>query len=76
MYNPQSSSWCVYNMEHAALRTLPDSTYKIYDALFGLEEGIISPESSLLAWDKTAYPFTEWNANQNLYSAMQNSVNW
>ncbi len=45
-------------------------------SLFGLLNGIISPESSLLAWDKTAYPFTEWNANQDLYSAMKNSVNW
>lgn len=28
-------------MERAALRIAPDSTYKIYNALFGLEENII-----------------------------------
>lgn len=27
-------------MDHATLRVAPDSTYKIYDALFGLEEGV------------------------------------
>lgn len=41
--------WYVYDVERATLRTSPDSTYKIYDALFGLEEGIISPEDSRLA---------------------------
>ena len=62
-------------MEHATLRTAPNSTYKIYDALFGLEEGIITPEASL-AWNGTDYPFEAWNADQNLYSAMESSVNW
>lgn len=76
LYDRENNTWYVYDMEHAALRTSPDSTYKIYDALFGLEEGIISPEDSLLAWDKTTYPFAAWNDNQDLYSAMQHSVNW
>lgn len=76
LYDRENDTWYVYDMEHATLRTPPNSTYKIYDALFGLEEGIISPEDSLLAWDKTVYPFAAWNTNQNLYSAMQHSVNW
>lgn len=29
-----------------------------------------------MAWDGTNYPFETWNADQNLYSAMQSSVNW
>lgn len=58
------------------MRISPDSTYKIYDALLGLEAGVITPENSLLVWDKKVYPFDEWNANQNLHSAMQSSVNW
>ena len=63
-------------MEHATLRTAPNSTYKIYDALFGLEEGIITPKASFMAWDGTNYPFEAWNADQDLYSAMESSVNW
>lgn len=29
-----------------------------------------------MAWDGTEYPFASWNEDQNLYSAMQASVNW
>ena len=28
--------------------------YKVYDALFGLEEGVIAPDASVLPWDGTA----------------------
>lgn len=45
-------------------------------ALFGLEENIISPENSFLAWNGAVYPFEAWNADQTLSSAMQSSVNW
>ena len=63
-------------MENATKRVSPDSTYKIYDALFGLEENIITPDNSFMAWDKEIYPFEEWNMDQNLNSAMKSSVNW
>ena len=75
LYDLKNDAWSIYDMEHATLRTAPNSTYKIYDALFGLEEGIITPEASL-AWNGTDYPFEAWNADQNLYSAMESSVNW
>lgn len=76
LYDLKSDAWSIYNMNHATLRTAPESTYKIYDALFGLEEGIITPKDSFMAWNGTDYPFEAWNADQNLYSAMQSSVNW
>ena len=63
-------------MEHATLRVAPTSTYKIYDALFGLEEEIITPETSFIAWNGETYPFEAWNAAQTLQSAMNSSVNW
>ncbi|MCI9297894.1 MAG: BlaR1 family beta-lactam sensor/signal transducer [Lachnospiraceae bacterium] len=76
LYDLNGDTWKVYDMEQATLRTAPNSTYKIYDALFGLEEGVIAPDNSFMAWDKTDYPFEEWNGNQDLSSAMQSSVNW
>ena len=63
-------------MEQATLRISPNSTYKIYDALFGLEEGIISPDDSFMSWNGINYPFETWNMDQNLSSAMSSSVNW
>lgn len=76
LYDSGADAWSVCHPELAVRRTSPDSTYKIYDALFGLEEGIITPQASLMAWDKREYPFAAWNADQDLYSAMQSSVNW
>ncbi len=49
-------------MDHATLRVAPNSTYKIYDALFGLEEGVITPENSFIAWNGENYPFEASNA--------------
>lgn len=76
LYDLKNDAWDVYNMENASLRTAPNSTYKIYDALFALEEGVITPDASLIAWNGEAYAFDAWNADQTLKSAMQSSVNW
>ena len=46
LYDLKSDAWSIYNADRAALRIPPDSTYKIYDGLFGLEHGVITPCSS------------------------------
>lgn len=76
LYDSGNDSWRIHNMEHATLQVAPDSTYKIYDALFGLEEGIITPDDSFIEWDGEIYPFDTWNTDQTLQSAMVSSVNW
>ncbi len=76
LYDSKKDIWSIYNKERATLRISPNSTYKIYDALFGLEEGIITPDDSFIAWDGENYPFEAWNSDQTLQSAMPTSVNW
>lgn len=76
LYDLAQDSWNIYDMDRAALRVSPDSTYKIYDALFGLEAGVITTEASAMEWNRKLYPFQEWNADQTLQSAMSASVNW
>lgn len=76
LYSLQQDAWYIHDLDHALLRTSPDSTYKIYDALFGLADGVITPEASLIPWDRTVYPYDAWNRDQTLRSAMQASVNW
>ena len=76
LYNQSADKWNIYNMEHASTRVSPNSTYKIYDALLGLESGIITPEHSTFTWNGEPYPFHSWEADQDLTSAMHNSVNW
>lgn len=76
LYDMTEDSYLIYNEELSTKRVSPDSTYKIYSALFALEEGIITPGFSEQAWDGTEYPFDSWNQDQSLETAMQNSVNW
>ena len=76
LYNMAQDTWNIYDMDRAALRVSPDSTYKIYDALIGLEAGVITPEDSTMEWNRELYPFQEWNTDQTLQSAMSASVNW
>lgn len=76
LYDLENDIWNIHDMNHATLRVAPNSTYKIYDALFGLEEGMITPDDSLIAWNHEEYPFEAWNTDQTLQTAMNNSVNW
>ena len=76
LYDLGNDAWSIHDKEHATLRVAPNSAYKIYDALFGLEEGVITPENSFIAWNGESYPFEAWNADQTLQSAMNSSVNW
>lgn len=76
LYDSSTKSWKVYNKSTAQKRVSPDSTYKIYSALFGLENAYIAPTSTTIRWSGQEYPFTKWNMDQNLKSAFQNSVNW
>lgn len=76
LYDVASNQWTVYHPEKATTRVAPDSTYKIYSALFGLHEDIITPDNTRIAWDHTDYPFEAWDADQTLQSAMASSVNW
>lgn len=76
LYDLKNDAWKIHDMEHATLQVAPDSTYKIYNALFGLEDDIITPENSSLKWNGNIYPFEAWNTDQTLQSAMSSSVNW
>lgn len=76
LYDLSSDSYTIYNKEMSEKRVSPDSTYKIISALSALESGIISPDENTLKWDGEQNYFEAWNRDQNLSSAMQNSVNW
>ena len=76
LYDLGNDAWSIHDIDYATRRVAPNSTYKIYAALFGLEEGVITSENTFIAWDGKNYPFDTWNNDQILQSAMSNSVNW
>lgn len=76
LYDLDTDMYTIHNKAGSLTRVSPDSTYKIYSALIALETGVIDAKRSVREWDGTAYAFEAWNQDQDLMSAMQNSVNW
>ncbi|HDC0224778.1 TPA: beta-lactam sensor/signal transducer BlaR1 [Staphylococcus aureus] len=76
MYSIKKDKYYIYNEKESRKRYSPDSTYKIYLALFGLDRHIISDKNSRMSWNHNHYPFDSWNKDQDLNTAIQNSVNW
>ncbi|HCQ5569796.1 TPA: BlaR1 family beta-lactam sensor/signal transducer [Clostridioides difficile] len=76
MYDLKSKQYHIYNKEKSKTRISPNSTYKIYSALLGLENGIITRNNSHIPWDGKHHSNSSWNEDQDLFSAMENSVNW
>jgi beta-lactamase class D len=61
--------------EDCARATPPASTFKIPNALIGLQTGVIDP-SKRERWDGTNYDRKEWETDQDLRSAIRESVVW
>ncbi|WP_106498327.1 BlaR1 family beta-lactam sensor/signal transducer [Lentibacillus sp. Marseille-P4043] len=76
LYDLQEKQYNIYNKDKSTLRVSPNSTYKIYSALFALESDIITRNDNSLKWNGNSYPYQSWNQNQNLFTAMENSVTW
>lgn len=76
LYDMKANQYHIYNENQSKLRVSPDSTYKIYSALFGLESNVITSENSTMNWNGIHNPYESWNRDQNLSIAMKNSVTW
>jgi beta-lactamase class D len=55
---------------------VPASTFKIPNTLIGLETGVIPDETFTLPWDGVRREIEAWNRDQDLTSAMAESVVW
>jgi len=70
-----AGAWA-YDQQRARRRTSPASTFKIPHSLFALDAGVLADEFQRIAWDGVKRPIDAWNADQDLRSAMRNSVVW
>lgn len=72
----QSGQYERYNPQQAAKRLPPCSTFKIANALIGLETGVVSGPDHLLIWDGQPRPRQADNQNHTLQTAIESSVVW
>lgn len=71
----------IVDMNRAADRFAPCSTFKIPNALIGIDAGAIDPQASKLRWDPSRDPRQDWwpaawAGDHDLRSAMRASVVW
>lgn len=73
---PARSASFVFNLARAQARYSPASTFKIPHTLFALQQGVVRDEFQVFRWDGVRRPFAGHNRDQDLRSAMRDSVLW
>jgi len=84
LYDVKNNRYLRHNEKRAAIRFTPASTFKIPNALIGLETGAVKDGETVMIWDKVKYPeqnwtsppFVYWKQDHTLASAMKYSVIW
>jgi beta-lactamase class D len=75
LYDPQQNKYTFYNPDQFKQSYSPASTFKICNALIGLETGVIKDEDFVIPWDGvTRNPL--WDKDHDLKTAYQNSTVW
>jgi beta-lactamase class D len=65
-----------YRPDACARRDAPCSTFKIPNALIGLETGVLSGPNHRMKWDGIRHPIADWNRDHTLRTAFQASALW
>ncbi len=76
LFEPMQDRYRVLDTARAERRYLPASTFKIPNALIGLEVGSIADENEVFLWDGRPKPVAAWERDHTLDSGMQASVVW
>ncbi len=76
IYDEKQDSYIFYNRKKADKRFSPASTFKIYNALIGLDSKNLKDENSEFKWDGKNREYLIWNDNHTLESAIKYSVVW
>lgn len=66
----------IYNNERAEQRFAPQSTFKVPNALIGLQVGAVEDEYDIKYWDGVKREIEIWNQDHTLGSGLRNSVVW
>lgn len=76
MFDKNANEYTLYNPLECEKRYSPASTFKILNALIGLETGMIHDEHFVIPWDSVPRSNSAWNRDHDLASAMASSAVW
>ena len=78
MFNNGNGQFTIYNLNRFKDSAyLPASTFKIVNALIGIQTGRVKDDSSIIPWDGKLRAMTAWNQDLTMRQAFQySSVPW
>jgi beta-lactamase class D len=76
MLDVRKNTWMRHNPEHCAKRFSPCSTFKIPNAIIGLDTGAIPEVDHLIEWDGTVNSREAANRDHTLRTAVSQSIVW
>lgn len=76
LFEPALDRYSVLNEARARQRFLPASTFKVPNALIGLEVGAITDEDEVFRWDGKPKPVAAWERDHTLDTGMRDSAIW
>ncbi|HUJ00872.1 MAG TPA: penicillin-binding transpeptidase domain-containing protein [Usitatibacter sp.] len=76
LFEPLEDRYRVLDAARAERRYLPASTFKIPNALIGLEVGSIADENEVFRWDGKPKPVCAWERDHTLDTGMQANAVW
>jgi beta-lactamase class D len=85
MLDGRTGSWTLYQPERCSTRFVPASTFKIANALIGLETGVVADDRAVFPYERAAEAFRlkgetvdvpAWRRDHDLASGMKFSVVW
>ncbi|KAA2245840.1 class D beta-lactamase [Chitinophaga agrisoli] len=74
LFDNSKGTFKVYNLDRAKERFLPASTFKIFNALVGLETGVIKDTAMVIPWDGVTRSVPEWNQDLSMQQAFKASA--
>jgi len=74
LYDLKNDLYQIYNSTRCEKGYLPASSFKILNALIGLETGVITDENMVIPWDSIVRTEEAWNRDHTLASAIPYSV--
>jgi beta-lactamase class D len=75
VFDTKSKKYFRFNKDGCERRLSPCSTFKIFNALVGVETGVVK-EDTVFKWDGVKHEIASHNQDQTLQSAMTNSAVW
>lgn len=74
--NVKTDKEYIYNKKRSNVRYTPESSFKVANALIGLQTKAVSDEYEVKRWDGVIREFEDWNRDHSLASGMRYSVIW